>query len=131
MTNENEFEINPFDPYVTFPLVSMTILSNPNNASSKSICVSTTRILTCHSKNLVLWSKNRTSYFIVDMVEKIKPHSDTSLLWKKMRIYNNKNKNMHRFTWKTLDEKNHEQMRRIIHYVKNRYKRREYQAANI
>ena len=72
------------------------ILSNPNSASSKSIYVSTTRILTCHGENLVLRSKNRISYFIVTIVEKIKPRSNQTLLWPvcygKTRICNKKKK---------------------------------------
>ena len=59
------------------------ILLNLNSASSKSICMSIIRILTCHSENLVLRSKNGISYFIVAIVKKIKPLSDSSFLWKK------------------------------------------------
>ena len=48
-----------------------------------------------------------------------------------MRIDNKKNNNTHRFMWKTLDGKNHEQRRKIIHNVKNWNKRGEYQATTI
>ena len=55
------------------------ILSNSNSTSSKSNYASTIHISTCHSENMVLWSKSKISYFIVSIVD-IKPCSDTSLL---------------------------------------------------
>ena len=48
------------------------IFSKPRNTSSISICMSTTCILTCHNKNLVLRSNKGISYFMVaiDKTEK-------------------------------------------------------------
>lgn len=46
------------------------ILSIHSNASSKSCCACTARILTCHSENLLLRFKSGMSYFIEAIINK-------------------------------------------------------------
>ena len=49
------------------------------------------------------------------------------IVMEKTRI-DNKKIRTHKFSWKTPDGKSHGQKRRIIHYIKNWYKKGEYKS---